>query len=151
MLMYLWDSDPDLMPYEATHHWVESATFADDIKYHGHAWQSDYHFKQTPYIAEGKASDYDIKTKSRDLTVAIPNLIAMISGKDGDSYKDSLIYASIKGYYPDDDDLANSFALRLLIHYVGDIHQPFHCEDKFSSETPDGDKGANVFPLNNHH
>jgi hypothetical protein len=38
MLMYLWDSDPDLIPYEDTHHFVESATFADDIKYHGHAW-----------------------------------------------------------------------------------------------------------------
>ena len=38
MLMYLWDSDPDLIPYESTHHFVESATFADDIKYHGHAW-----------------------------------------------------------------------------------------------------------------
>ena len=38
MLMYLWDSDPDLMPYEKDHHFVESATFADDIKYHGHAW-----------------------------------------------------------------------------------------------------------------
>ena len=38
MLMYLWDSTPDLMPYESTHHFVEAATFADDIKYHGHAW-----------------------------------------------------------------------------------------------------------------
>ena len=38
MLMYLWDSDPSLMPYEDTHHFVEAATFADDIKYHGHAW-----------------------------------------------------------------------------------------------------------------
>ena len=39
-LMYLYDSDPDLMPYESdlNHHFVESATFADDIKYHGHAW-----------------------------------------------------------------------------------------------------------------
>lgn len=37
-LLYLWDSDPHLMPYEDSHHFVESATFADDIKYHGHAW-----------------------------------------------------------------------------------------------------------------
>ena len=145
MLMYLWNSTPDLMPYEDSHHFVEAATFADDIKYHGHAWQSDYHFLQHPWIAEGKASDYNLPTKTRDLTIAIPNLVAMISGKDGEDFKDSAIYQSIKGYYPDDDNLANSFALRLLIHYVGDIPQPLHCIDKFDHEHTDGDKGANVF------
>ena len=87
--MYLWDSDPDLIPYEDTHHFVESATFADDIKYHGHAWQSDYHFLQHPWIEEGEESDYKLPTKTRNLTIAIPNLVAMISGKDGEEYKDS--------------------------------------------------------------
>ena len=82
--------------------------------------------------------------------MAIPNLVAMISGKDGDSYQDSQIYNSIKGYYPDDENLANSFALRLLIHYVGDVHQPLHCMDRFDKEHVDGDKGANDFPLPNH-
>ena len=75
----------------------------------------------------------------------------MISGKDGEDYKDSAIYQSIKGYYPDDDNLANSFALRLLIHYMGDIHQPFHCEDRFNADNLSGDKGANTFPLKYHY
>ena len=93
MLMYLWDAEgTDLMPYEDTHHFVEAATFADDIKYHGHAWQSDYHFLQKPYIAEGSEADYDLPTKTRFLTNAIPNLVAMISGKDGNDYLDSQIY-----------------------------------------------------------
>ena len=149
--MYLWDSDPDLMPYEGTHHFIEAATFADDIKYHGHGWQADYHFLDIAYIAEGKESDYNLPNTTKNLTSAIPNLVAMISGKDGEEYKQSEIYQSIKSYYPDDDKLANSFALRLLIHYLGDIHQPFHCEARFNKENISGDKGANTFPLKYHY
>ena len=44
MLQYLRDSDADLTSHEDMHNFVECATFADDIKYHGGAWQSDYHF-----------------------------------------------------------------------------------------------------------
>ena len=151
MLQYLWDAEgSDLMPYEDTHHFVEAATFADDIKYHGHAWQSDYHFLQQPWIEEGEASDYELPTKTRYLTNAIPNLVAMIGEKDGTDYLSSQIYTSINGYYPDNSNLAKSFALRLLIHYVGDIHQPLHCEDRFNKENTTGDKGANTFPLENH-
>ena len=27
--------------------------------------------------------------------------------------------------------VARSYALRLLIHYVGDIHQPLHCSSRY--------------------
>ena len=53
--------------------------------------------------------------------------------------------------YPGEPELAQSYALRLLIHYVGDIHQPFHSEANFSPEFPDGDKGANLFELPYHY
>lgn len=53
--------------------------------------------------------------------------------------------------YPGQPQLAQSYALRLLIHYVGDIHQPFHTEANFSPDFPDGDKGANLFALPYHY
>ena len=53
--------------------------------------------------------------------------------------------------YENNEDAAKSYALRLLIHYMGDLVQPFHCENRFSSEYPDGDKGANSFPLKYHY
>lgn len=53
--------------------------------------------------------------------------------------------------YPNQPELAKSYALRLLIHYVGDMAQPFHCESRFDSKYPDGDKGANAFPLPSHY
>jgi len=53
--------------------------------------------------------------------------------------------------FPGNENVAKSYALRLLIHYVGDIHQPFHAEDQYSSIFPDGDKGGNLFTLPNHY
>ena len=44
-------------------------------------------------------------------------------------------------------DLSNSFHLRLLIHYIGDIHQPLHSSNRFTSEYPTGDEGGNDFEI----
>ena len=53
--------------------------------------------------------------------------------------------------YPGNPDVAKSYALRLLIHYLGDIHQPMHVEARFSDKYPTGDKGGNTFPLPYHY
>ena len=138
--------------HEDQHSFVECSTFADDIKYHGGAWQSDYHFYQGAWIEEGSPSDYDLPNKTRNLTVGITNLVAWLGQKDGDAYLDSYIYDYIQNrLYPGDEGNAQSYALRLLIHYIGDIVQPFHGEDRFDKEFVDGDKGANLFPLKYHY
>ncbi len=43
--------------------------------------------------------------------------------------------------------LGDSFNLRLLIHYIGDIHQPLHATSRFTAKYPDGDRGGNSFKL----
>lgn len=40
-----------------------------------------------------------------------------------------------------------SFNLRLLIHYIGDMHQPLHTVARFNSDYPNGDQGGNFFRL----
>ena len=35
--------------------------------------------------------------------------------------------------------------LSFLIHLIGDMHQPLHCESFFDAEFPDGDRGGNDF------
>ena len=103
-------------------------------------------------MSEGSEADYDLPNKTRNLTIGLTNLVAWLSGKEGDDYLDSYIYDYIQNrLYPGDEDNAKSYALRLLIHYVGDIVQPFHNEDRFDSEWPDGDNGANLFPLKYHY
>ncbi len=45
------------------------------------------------------------------------------------------------------DKNAQALALRLIIHFVGDIHQPLHCATRFSEALPDGDRGGNLFSI----
>jgi len=54
----------------------------------------------------------------------------MANGKKGHSEEDGL-----------------STALRLLMHYVGDIHQPLHATSRVDHEYNSGDRGGNSFPL----
>lgn len=50
-----------------------------------------------------------------------------------------------------DEERGKSYALRLLIHYLGDVHQPLHCMSRVDKEYPAGDRGGNDFPLPNHY
>ena len=101
MLLYLWDYDPDVIRYEDTHHFVEAATFADDIRYtSGGSWNAPYHFVDFPYISEGQESDYNINPDPKNLTLAIPTLMSWLSGKNGTDYLQSDIYTRISALYP---------------------------------------------------
>lgn len=46
------------------------------------------------------------------------------------------------------DQNARAQALRFIIHFVGDIHQPLHCTARVDSTHPDGDQGGNLVKLN---
>ena len=45
------------------------------------------------------------------------------------------------------DDNARAQALRFIIHFVGDIHQPLHCGTRVSAALPEGDRGGNLVNL----
>jgi hypothetical protein len=45
------------------------------------------------------------------------------------------------------DKNARARALRLVIHLVGDIHQPLHCTDRVSQALPTGDRGGNLVTI----
>jgi len=70
---------------------------------------------------------------------ALTDLTAFLKGEDvsTSSYVDQ-----IKSSFSDEND-QQSFALRLVIHYVGDIHQPLHSVSGVSDEYPKGDRGGN--------
>ena len=133
MLTYLADSYPDMTTHEDMHAFVECATFADDLKYHGEMWQSDFHFVKYWNIEEGSESDYDIDTCVRNLTIGLSDITEWLSGKGGDDYKDHYMYTFLMSKFDNDEDVAKSYALRLLIHYVGDLVEPFHNEIRYNS------------------
>lgn len=72
---------------------------------------------------------------------ALSNLSQWLAN-DGTSYQDGYYYKTIKSYFPDEEE-ARSFALRLVIHYAGDIHQPLHTTSLVDSDYPSGDAGGN--------
>ena len=43
------------------------------------------------------------------------------------------------------DDNERAQALRFIIHFVGDIHQPLHCSARVDKKNPGGDQGGNLF------
>ena len=45
------------------------------------------------------------------------------------------------------DKNAQAQALRFIIHFVGDIHQPLHCATRVDSTHPDGDRGGNLVKI----
>jgi hypothetical protein len=44
-------------------------------------------------------------------------------------------------------DFEKALMLRMLIHFVGDLHQPLHMTNRFTLEHPDGDFGGNLFEI----
>jgi hypothetical protein len=113
-------NDASLTTDEGDHPMTECATFADNIKGMGMSWQSGWHFIDTPYYNEGNSGDYPFVMPEENTVNAMINLTEWLSGS-GTSYQDSVYYQTIKNSFPEEAD-ARSFALRLIIHYVGDIH-----------------------------
>jgi len=44
-------------------------------------------------------------------------------------------------------DAEKADALRYLLHFVGDIHQPLHCVARDTDDFPEGDRGGNEFKI----
>ncbi len=75
-----------------------------------------------------------------DVVKAMTDMRAYLKGEiDG---KDSTYIQAIAEKLPAEAD-TRSFTLRMLIHYVGDVHQPEHSTALVNSEFPNGDRGGN--------
>ncbi|HEY6971189.1 MAG TPA: S1/P1 nuclease [Candidatus Angelobacter sp.] len=85
----------------------------------------EWHFVDTPFSPDN--------TELPDLPE--PNIISALN----DEVK------VLKSSDASDQDKAR--ALRFLIHFVGDIHQPLHCATQVTEKNPDGDRGGNLFIL----
>ena len=122
---------------ESSHPFTECATFADDVK-STYSFQSGWHFIDQPYLDQGgNLSDFTFKQPAYDVVGALENLTNWISD-NGTAYKSSYYYSQVTKNFPSDSD-GRSFALRLIIHYVGDLHQPLHAVAEVDSKYPSGD------------
>ncbi len=147
VLAYLESSYSSLTSDEGDHPFTECATFADNIKGQGYSFQSDWHFIDQPYFADGGSlEDYpDFKISDVDVLDALTDLTAFLKGEYVSS--SSTYISQIQDHFSSVND-QKSFALRLVIHYVGDIHQPLHSVSEVDNQYPKGDRGGNSEYIN---
>jgi hypothetical protein len=107
---------------------VESACWADDIKAYSLVAMNDWHFYAKPYNPDG--------------------LINVIEQFNGDALWaiDQLSGTLVAGNR-EEAPLETSFAMRYLIHIIGDIHQPLHVTEMWNEQYPNGDWGGVFFPI----
>jgi len=145
-------SHPSITAKEGAFAFVECATLADDVKYKGGGWQSEWHFIDQPWFSNGdNASDYpDFKGNPRNTTFVLPQLAAIVRGDNKVPVNGSYVLAVMERKFETDLEM-RSFALRVLVHLVGDIHQPQHVTTRVNADFPEGDKGGNEFTLKYHY
>ena len=138
---------PDMTPSENLLPFVECATWADEIKAKGGSFQSEWHFTDIPTLDQGgRLSDFDYTPQVHNVTQAIKEIKSWAKQEDG--YQESFYYQQITKNWPNmTEEVRFSAALRLLVHYVGDVHQPLHASSRFDLEHVSGDRGGNDFPV----
>lgn len=103
----------------------DAGPWADDIRRDrpetGPWHYIDYHFR-----TDGKPTDQ--KPDAENVETAIQKMSAILGDKS-------------------QTDEARAEALRFLIHFVADSHQPLHNVARDTDEHPTGDRGGNDFPI----
>ncbi len=95
-----------------------------------------------PYLDESQdISEYDFPSAEyENVTNVILDINRWMLGETG--YASTETFSNIMKFFESEND-AKSFALRLLIHYIGDSHQPCHSITRVDSAYPKGDQGCN--------
>lgn len=105
--------------------WAGAAVWLDTIRYQHNTTYNAMHYINYSFSDDG----------SPLLPVIEPNAVSAIS-------------QSIKTLEtPSSSQYDKGIALRILLHVVGDIHQPLHATTRVSGQYPDGDRGGHYVTL----
>jgi hypothetical protein len=115
-------------PFPQTPNFVEAGCWADDLK-RNIPEMKHWHFLNIPY----NPTNFPIAHYPDQ----VENVAAEIA-----QFSDS-----IKWTKDGSNTWELTFALGNLIHFFGDIHQPLHVTEMFSSQFPNGDYGGNLFMI----
>jgi len=104
---------------------VNAAHWADDLRpFPEFDSFKELHFIDTPFATDGTALP----------SLPTPNIVTALE-------------ENVNILRTSTDQNARAQALRLIIHFVGDIHQPLHCATRVSSANVEGDRGGNLVKL----
>ncbi len=106
------------------HTLVDSASWLDSLRYQNELWLRKKHYISLPFSFDGTR-------------LQPPNKMNAISA----------IQEAKTILQTSNREFDKGFSLRILLHVVGDIHQPLHAANLYSATYPQGDKGGNLFRL----
>lgn len=104
---------------------VNAAHWADDLRpFPEFDSFKELHFIDTPFSTDGTALP----------SLPTPNIVTALED-------------NVNILKTSTDKNAQAQALRLIIHFVGDIHQPLHCATRVDKANPEGDRGGNLVSI----
>jgi S1/P1 Nuclease len=107
---------------------ITSAVWADGVRNKsGFEFSGDEHFADFPFSADGTKVPKNLP-KPANVIKALKRYVGVLRTSK--------------------DDNKRAEALRFIVHYVGDIHQPLHCSARVDRNHKQGDEGGNKFFVN---
>lgn len=103
----------------------EACIWLDEVRNQGLGYFDSWHYINQPINPESLPVP---PPDPHDVIFAIENSVATLRN-------------------PAASEFGRAFALGVLIHTLGDIHQPLHTVARFTRQHPQGDRGGNDFPL----
>jgi hypothetical protein len=104
---------------------INAAIWLDQVRHQEIAWFSALHYVNVPFTDDG--SPLPVPQEINAIW-AIEKSMRILSNK----------YAT---------DFDKGVALRIILHVVGDLHQPLHAATKVSATHPHGDQGGQLVPI----
>lgn len=117
---------------------VECATWMDKIREAGWNTQFHHHFVSNHWSDNGAAEKVFNPSYYANASFAIQDAATTLSSLSIDTFGSS---KSIFG---------KSISMRVLVHLLGDIHQPLHNSERVTPSRPDGDSGGNFFKISHY-
>ena len=105
---------------------VAASQWMDTLKAHGFRLFDPWHYRDRLWSPDGRRVAND--RRREDVVWAICQAASACASTEATPFE-------------------RAIALRLLLHLVGDIHQPLHGLSRVTAELPGGDRGGNLFPL----
>jgi len=122
---------------EASNTFVTAACWMDDLKKRNLVAFDNWHYINLPICDFPNTPDYACQN------VSVTSVL--------ESPEEDALWAVNEALYTIRSNVSQGFergfALRNLLHIVGDLHQPLHAVARYSPETPSGDEGGNTFKV----
>eukprot|EP00397_Hematodinium_sp_SG-2012_P040971 GEMP01045021.1.p1 GENE.GEMP01045021.1~~GEMP01045021.1.p1 ORF type:complete len:336 (+),score=65.65 GEMP01045021.1:37-1008(+) len=130
---YLEARGPDFPKIEDTDDLAGIAVWMDDIKM-AFPYQTTWHFMDSPYEVDGTHCG-PMEESNQNITWALNQATHVLTMHES-KYTDPAAFQFFHGFW-----------LRVLVHLVGDLHQPLHNMSGCSKRFHNGDRGGNLWKI----